>query len=89
MNRRLHTPIFACAASTATLVLGLLVAWPAFPAEDVPGAGTSAPSADTRAPAKATVDVAAPPAPRSRSKRARNAIALPYFSFARGAGGRS
>ena len=28
-------------------------------------------------------------APRSRSKRARSAIAMPYFSFSRGAGGRS
>ena len=93
MNRRLHTPIFACAASTAMLVLGLLVAWPAFPADEATGAGAApdvtAAAGETRTPSKAAVDVTAAPAPRSRSKRALNAIALPYFSFARGTGGRS
>ncbi|WP_394004941.1 hypothetical protein ACF3M1_07470 [Luteimonas sp. WGS1318] len=92
MNRRLQTPIFACAASTATLVVGLLVAWPAFPAEEAAGAGANATAAagETRTPAKATVDGATTTPPtRSRSKRARSAIAMPYFSFARGTGGRS
>ncbi len=88
MNRKLHTPIFACAASTATLVLGLLVAWPAFPADDASAAAPSTSAVESRTPEKASTDQAATP-PRSRSKRARNAIAMPYFSFARGAGGRS
>lgn len=94
MNRRLHTPIFACAASTATLVVGLLIAWPAFPADEATGTGAgtdvTAAAGETRTPTKATVDGAnTTPTPRSRSKRARSAIAMPYFSFARGAGGRS
>ena len=64
MNRRLHTPIFACAASTAMLVLGLLVAWPAFPADEATGAGAApdvtAAAGETRTPSKAAVDVTVP-----------------------------
>lgn len=96
MNRKLHAPIFACTASAAALVVGLLVAWPAASSEDtgieahtVP---TPPPAGDIRmrpATGAGASDAASLPAPRSRSKRARSAIAMPYFSFARGAGGRS
>ncbi len=95
MNRRLHTPIFACSAAAATLVVGLLLAWPAASAEDGGlGAQTAATRSDTAArptsgAGASTQDAAAPAPARSRSKRARSTIAMPYFSFARGTGGRS
>ena len=94
MNRKLHTSIFACTASTATLVLGLLVAWPAASADptgmETAPARTMKVSGDARPQSGPTsVDTAPATPPRSRSKRARSAIAMPYFSFARGTGGRS
>ncbi|NYZ64138.1 hypothetical protein [Luteimonas deserti] len=92
MNRKLHTPIFACAASAATLAIALLVAWPA-QSLDAAGVATAAVPAERKMPASVRTPVVdeAPTssAPRSRSKRARTAIAMPYFSFARGTGGRS
>ncbi|MCD9028662.1 hypothetical protein LDO26_10640 [Luteimonas sp. BDR2-5] len=95
MNRRLHTPIIACSASALALAAGLVLAIPA--ASGIDPAAAPAP-ARTTAPAperavrgeRGLVETGSEATPqRSRSKRARSAIAMPYFSFSRGAGGRS
>ncbi|MEF3081748.1 hypothetical protein V3391_05910 [Luteimonas sp. SMYT11W] len=92
MNRRLHTPIIACTASALALSAGLLFAGPALSAgELVPPPVTVAVAAKARAQAErtaTTTDIEAE-TPRPRTRRARSGFALPYFSFARGAGGRS
>ena len=90
MNRRLHTPIIACTALALLLSAGLLFAGPAPSAGEVATPPTSV-AAKARAQAEraaATTDIDAE-TPRPRARRARSGFALPYFSFARGAGGRS
>lgn len=82
MNRKLQTPIFACGVLAAALGLALAAAVPAGSSPDT-GAGVG--RAHLAQPA--ALDTA--PAPRTRGRRARSALALPYFSVARGAGGRS
>lgn len=88
MNRRLHTPIIACATIALALSAGLLFASPAALPD---GTAAAAPVESERAPVRVerAQTEAAADAPRSRARRARSGLALPYFSFARGAGGRS
>ncbi|MDR7194823.1 hypothetical protein [Luteimonas terrae] len=92
MNRRLHTPIIACTASALALSAGLLFAGPALSAgETASSPVTVAVAAKARVQterAATTTDLDAE-TPRPRTRRARSGFALPYFSFARGAGGRS
>lgn len=93
MNRRLHTPIIACTAAALALSVGLLFAGPALSAGGIttPAPVTGAIATKARAQnerAATTTDIEAE-TPRPRSRRARSGFALPYFSFARGAGGRS
>ncbi len=97
MNRRLHAPIIACTASAIALAIGLLAAGPVASQDGTvrttPAASHAARTTHTD-PARTlrvepAPDLTGTPPPRSRSKRARSAIAMPYFSFARGAGGRS
>ncbi|KLJ02948.1 hypothetical protein [Luteimonas sp. FCS-9] len=91
MTRRLQTPIIACGVSAAALCAGLLFAAPSLSAGDATPPSVAGLSSTT---ANAAADVAAgeaeplEAAPRSRGRRGRSAIAMPYFSFARGAGGR-
>lgn len=90
MNRRLHTPIIACTALALALSGGLLFAGPA-PAAGKTAVPAMAAAAKARAQAEraaTTTDIEAE-TPRPRARRARSGFALPYFSFARGAGGRS
>lgn len=90
MNRRLHTPIIACTAAALALSAGLL-----FAGQNIrTGAVIAAPAAALNAPAQVqrtatTPDIEPAETPRPRTRRARSGFALPYFSFARGAGGRS
>lgn len=94
MNRRLHTPIIACTAAALALSAGLLFAAPALSAGEIASptaTATVAVAAKARAQAEraaTTTDIEAE-TPRPRTRRARSGFALPYFSFARGAGGRS
>ena len=96
MNRRLHTPIIACSAAALVLAVAL-ASGPATPdaAPDAVSATSTGqehltPPAVVRTPSSEQLAAGAgDAAPRSRSKRARSAIAMPYFSFSRGAGGRS
>lgn len=90
MNRKLHAPIIACTALALALSAGLLSASPA----SLVGDATTAVAAESgKAPVRidraATDTTSAAEAPRPRARRARSGFALPYFSFARGAGGRS
>jgi len=88
MNRRLHTPIIACTAAALALSASLLAAGPA----SLPDGATAAtPHGDAFTPARIerVASEAAAETPRPRARRARSSLALPYFSFARGAGGRS
>ena len=92
MNRRLHIPIIACSAAALVLAV-VLASGPAAP-DAVSATSTGqehvTPPAVVRTPGSEQLAAGAgDAAPRSRSKRARSAIAMPYFSFSRGAGGRS
>jgi len=92
MNRRLHTPIIACTASALALSAGLLFAGPALSAGEITPpavAVTAAAKAHAQAERVATTTPIEAETPRPRARRARSGFALPYFSFARGAGGRS
>ena len=94
MNRRLQTPIIACTAATLALSAGLLFAGPNGQAGASVDAALAVPAAAAKAPAQVqraatTPDLDTTEAPRPRARRARSGFALPYFSFARGAGGRS
>ncbi|MCD9007125.1 hypothetical protein LDO31_12940 [Luteimonas sp. XNQY3] len=89
MNRRLHAPIIACTASALALSAGLLFAGPARSAGELtPPAAVAAKARAQAERAATTTDIEAE-TPRPRTRRARSGFALPYFSFARGAGGRS
>jgi|GEM_PF-1023589 len=91
MNRRLHTPIIACTAAALALSAGLLFAGPNAQTAPVEAA-LSLPASAAKAQAQraaTTSDLDTTEAPRPRARRARSGFALPYFSFARGAGGRS
>jgi len=89
MNRRLHTPIIACTASALALSAGLLFAGPALSAGEVAPPPAVAAKARVQTERVASSSEVEAEAPRPRARRARSGFALPYFSFARGAGGRS
>ena len=94
MNRKLQTPIIACTAAALALSAGLLFAGPNGQAEAATDAALALPASAEKAPARiqratTTPDLDTTEAPRPRARRARSGFALPYFSFARGAGGRS
>lgn len=93
MNRKLHSPIIACTALALALSAGLLFASPAAaPARTAVAAtvvSADAGEAPVRIERVSTEATGAAGAPRPRARRARSGFALPYFSFARGASGRS
>ncbi|MEN4902840.1 hypothetical protein [Luteimonas sp. TWI1416] len=92
MTRRLQTPIIACGVSAAALCAVLLAAAPSLSAgRDATASAAGGLNVATTAAARDVAIGDAEPqdaAPRSRSRRGRSAIAMPYFSFARGTGGR-
>ena len=95
MNRKLQAPIIACTAAALALSAGLLFAGPGGQAEAAAtDAAPALPAAAAKVPAQiqraaTTPDLDATEVPRPRARRARSGFALPYFSFARGAGARS
>lgn len=91
MTRRLQTPIIACGVSAAALCAALLAAAPSLSADrDATAAASGLHVATTTVARDVAIGDAEPQdaTPRSRSRRGRSAIAMPYFSFARGTGGR-
>ena len=94
MNRKLQASIIACTAAALALSAGLLFAGPGGQSEAANDAALALPTAAAKAPAQSrraatTPDLDTTEAPRPRARRARSGFALPYFSFARGAGARS
>ncbi|WP_337245474.1 hypothetical protein [Luteimonas sp. gir] len=91
MTRRLQIPIIACGVSAAALCAALLATVPSLSADrDATAVASGLQVATTTAARDVAIGDAEPQdaAPRSRSRRGRSAIAMPYFSFARGTGGR-
>lgn len=90
MNRRLQTPIIACTAAALALSAGLLFAAPVLSGSGVaPAAAAVVAKPRVQAERPSATTEAEVESPRPRARRARSGFALPYFSFARGAGGRS
>jgi hypothetical protein len=79
MNRKLHNTLSAVVASSALLVLGLLVAVPAAPAPDLDIAAIDGMSSDAgEALEAARLDLPAPGHAHAR----RQSVRMPFFSFA-------
>jgi len=81
MNRKLHNTLSAVVASSALLVLGLLVAVPAAPAPDLDIAALDGMPGDAgEALEAARLDLPAPGHAHAHARR--QSVRMPFFSFA-------